>query len=66
MINPLTYINKLYLNILEQSQPDILPTTLELLGICAVCPLLPMLHLAQLLKFNLDTLRHFHVSALHN
>ncbi|KAF9446066.1 hypothetical protein P691DRAFT_828974, partial [Macrolepiota fuliginosa MF-IS2] len=60
--NPLAFVDKLYLEIIGRTPPHVLPTTLELLVICAVCPPIPVLHLTQLLKIDSNLTRE----ALHS
>ncbi|KAF9444916.1 hypothetical protein P691DRAFT_762987 [Macrolepiota fuliginosa MF-IS2] len=56
-VNPLTYIDNLYLDILGRLNPDTLSTTLEFLGICSISPPLPVLHFTQLLGLDLNAVR---------
>ncbi|KAF9444914.1 hypothetical protein P691DRAFT_806438 [Macrolepiota fuliginosa MF-IS2] len=56
-VNPLTLLDNLYLDILGRLNIDTLPMTLELLGICAISPPLPVLHFTQLLELDLNTVR---------
>ncbi|KAF9444913.1 hypothetical protein P691DRAFT_806437 [Macrolepiota fuliginosa MF-IS2] len=50
--NPLKPLDELYLHILSRVHEDLLLTTLQLLGTCALLPQLPVLELANLLNIS--------------
>lgn len=50
--NPLGSIDTLYRELIERTPPNLLATTLRILGTCIVCPHLPVVQFAHLLGLN--------------
>lgn len=54
--HPLGFIDNLYRELIERTPPSILETTLRILGMCIVCPHLPVIYFAHLLGIELEEL----------
>lgn len=54
--HPLASIDNLYRELIKRTPPNLLTTTLRVLGVCIVCPPLPVAYFAHLLALRLEEL----------
>lgn len=52
--NPLASVDNLFYELIECTPPDITAATMHILGACKICPDLPLVHFAHILRLKLE------------